>query len=455
LDHENFLVRDRCVLLATHKDAIEESLRASFLGDVKSSLTKDDATKIIYMAGEMNDLVDHLSSVFADEPASPIILKPIDSRALNPDSLAALPSYFSVNFVTDGQVPRSVYGLGVLFPRLFNDFSERFAALEGAHTFQVLRESTKPAPAHRSGIYLTPVSDDGEGCRRFRLLRCSTNLEGPTEDFKEPDYEIVNVLNTMTPYLFGKSSACNRTEAANPWFNLTEVANLRFNLTEVANPWFNHVLAQIYHNSRSGPPGRTKEHRARIAKHADKTKDMPPDGLMAFVTLYRGDDAFKALKPSNPEDPYDLFYRKTSALTRLRFHVKEDIDRLMMTTLGLPATFDIVLYPGSVFMMALDTNRLYTHEIVPPALPVERLPTRLGYVVRCSDQEAFFDSSSDQVLLIDKTDPSNTYPLLPLTDDKAKALRASYVKENQTSKWVDYGFVDVSFNQGDYLRPLI
>ena len=29
----------------------------------------------------------------------------------------------------------------------------------------------------------------------FKLLRCSTNLDGPTENFKDTDREIVNKLN--------------------------------------------------------------------------------------------------------------------------------------------------------------------------------------------------------------------------------------------------------------------
>jgi hypothetical protein len=48
----------------------------------------------------------------------------------------------------------------------------------------------------------------------------------------------------------------------------------------------------------------------------------------------------------------------------------------------------VTLYPESAFFMPLSTNRLYTHEIRPSGLDASLLPTRLGYVVRCSSTEA-------------------------------------------------------------------
>jgi len=63
----------------------------------------------------------------------------------------------------------------------------------------------------------------------------------------------------------------------------------------------NHVLAQVYHNTAAstgagGVEGHvsTKEKKARIKSHSDKTKDMPVNGVMAVCTFYSDDIAQKA-----------------------------------------------------------------------------------------------------------------------------------------------------------------
>ena len=71
-----------------------------------------------------------------------------------------------------------------------------FELLEKEHLFQTLSESNKPGNAYRSGIYLTKVEEDKEeDLLRFNLLRCSTNLDGGTDNFKAVDYEIINKVN--------------------------------------------------------------------------------------------------------------------------------------------------------------------------------------------------------------------------------------------------------------------
>ena len=124
-----------------------------------------------------------------------------------------------------------------------------------------------------------------------------------------------------------------------------------------------------------------KQAKARISSHADKTKDMPGDGVMAFCTFYEPLDRLGPIAG----DPFDRGLRGISGLTRLRFRSKA-IGTAARST--LPDQFTITLYPNSAFFMPLSTNRLYTHEIVPSELDAARLPTRLGYVVRCSRTEA-------------------------------------------------------------------
>ncbi|WP_210739935.1 hypothetical protein [Nocardia coubleae] len=89
-------------------------------------------------------------------------------------------------------------------------------------------------------------------------MRCSTNLSGPTEGFGPTDTSIVDALNNEAATVFRGYAPLN------------------------------HVLAQIYHNTPA-MAGR-KQSKAKISAHADKTKDMPVGGIMAFCTFYDGLD---------------------------------------------------------------------------------------------------------------------------------------------------------------------
>lgn len=304
-----------------------------------------------------------------------------------------------------GQVPTRVRGVGVYYRRFFDPASDHFTRIRSEHTFQSLTESTKPGTAHRTGIYLTPVTRDGDDLH-FRLLRCSTNLSGPTETFSATDTRIVEALNAEAATVFQDHAPLN------------------------------HVLAQIYHNTPAA--AERKQSKAKISAHADKTKDMPANGIMAFCTFYDGLDKLR------PLDAFDHGLNGVSGLTKLHFRLKEPAEDH-----ALPQQFALTLYPGSVFFMPLSTNRLYTHEVRPSALNAESLPLRLGYVVRCSSTEAVHRNGHTYL----KRDGDLT-KLEPPTPEGLNELRKLYAEENRTQAFIDYGdgFL-FSMNTGDYLAP--
>ncbi|MFC7791214.1 hypothetical protein [Streptomyces cinereoruber] len=309
-----------------------------------------------------------------------------------------------------GRVPLRVHGVGVYYRRFFAPEADHFEKIRTEHAFQSLTESTKPGTAHRSGIYLTPVTRDGDALH-FRLLRCSTNFSGPTENFRPTDTHIVEELNREAATVF-------RGQAP-----------------------LNHVLAQIYHNTHATPERR--QSKARISAHADKTKDMPVNGVMAFCTFYDGLDKLEHLT----EDAFDHGLKGVSGLTRLHFRLKDPVGE--HEGAALPAQFGITLHPGSVFFMPLSTNRLYTHEIRPAPLDAASLPTRLGYVVRCSSAEAVHQ---DGHTFLKKA--GGLVELEPPTEDGMDELRRLYAEENRTSSLIDYGDAFLfSMNAGDYLAP--
>jgi hypothetical protein len=312
-----------------------------------------------------------------------------------------------------GRVPIGVHGVGVYYRRFFDLGEDLFDRISTEHTFQSLTESNKPGKAHRTGIYLTPVDREDEELH-FRLLRCSTNLSGPTENFRTHDSYIVDALNREANTIFKHHAPLN------------------------------HVLAQIYHNT----PATTtqKQAKAKISAHADKTKDMPVNGIMAFCTFYEG---LNRLAPV-PADAFDRGYKGVSGLTKLHFRLKPSVEAL--PGCNLPTQFVLTLYPNSVFFMPLSTNRLYTHEIRSSVLDAELLPTRLGYVVRCSSTEAVHKDGRTFL----KQDNGKLVDLVPPTIEGTAELRRLYAAENQTPSFIDYGdrFL-FSLNAGDYLAPQI
>jgi hypothetical protein len=316
----------------------------------------------------------------------------------------------SWTLVSIGRVPMRVHGVGVYYRHFFDSSGDYFDRIRTAHQFQSLTESNKLGKAHRTGIYLTPVQQNGEELH-FHLLRCSTNLSGATENFRPIDTQIVDALNQAAASIFEHQAPLN------------------------------HVLAQIYHNTPA--TAAQKQSKAKISAHADKTKDMPINGIMAFCTFY---DRLDRLSPLST-DSFDRGYKGVSGLTKLQFRLKQPV--AADNSCNLPSEFTVTLYPNSVFLMPLSTNRLYTHEIRSSMLNAELLPTRLGYVVRCSSTEAVRKQGQTFLKLDERL-----VKLEPPTPEGTQELRKLYAQENESQDFIDYGDrFCFSMNAGDYLDP--
>ncbi|MFK3872135.1 hypothetical protein [Pseudoalteromonas rhizosphaerae] len=318
--------------------------------------------------------------------------------------------------ISHGQVPLNIHNAGVYYRKLFSDESDYFSKIKTEHDFQQLTESNKPSTALRKGIYISKVtqthanSDDEQ--LHFHLLRCSSNLTGATDNLRETDHHVVNVVNEAAKYDF------------------TQPTDL------------NHVLAQIYEN-KAKDENNPKDVKAKIKAHSDKTKDMPKAGLIAFCTFYEN-SKFAELTPSKT-DTFDWCYKKSSALTRLIFKLKPSV-----TDESLVKEFTVTLYPNSVFIIPLSTNRLYTHEIRPSVLNIDKIPIRMGYVIRCSNLEAVY--TNDKTFIKENDE---LIEMKNINDENMLDLRDAYYKENKYQSHVDYGTVHFSMNSGDYKKPIL
>ena len=117
-----------------------------------------------------------------------------------------------VHLIELGQVPILINHAGVYFRRLFND-DDYFHKVKTEHEFQELTESTKESKLFRKGIYLTEIlkeetNDDNE-ILHFRLLRCSSNFTGPTDNIRTTDHKVLNILNDAAKYVFEKETKLN------------------------------------------------------------------------------------------------------------------------------------------------------------------------------------------------------------------------------------------------------
>jgi hypothetical protein len=411
-----------------------ENIKKNFCGIVYSdteSFIKHiyQPDTIIYMCGDIYKIInEYYKNVLKEKNNVKILV--VAEFAFNCE-IYGNEQYDVINM---GEVPLNINNVGVYFRNLFSE--NYFTSINEEHKFQELTESNKPSNAFRKGIYLSKVenvkstdntdkSDKTNNELKFNLLRCSSNLDGPTDNFRKTDIKIINQVNGISKSLFSEEAELN------------------------------HVLAQIYENKTIITDTKTVERKSKIKEHSDKTKDMPRNGLMAFCTFYKdysydSDTNFNF----NPDikinksktDSFDYCYNDTSILTRLRFRLKKTVaDR------SLIEKFDITLYPNSVFIMSLSANRLYTHEIIPSILSLDKIPTRMGYVIRCSKTKAVYKDKDNQTYIVE--DGNNYVKLEEADDEGVKKLKEVYFKENVSDELITYDKFHFSMNNGDYLQP--
>lgn len=390
-----------------------DQLQKQFCGQVihlpmdnnKIENSQSDGQIVVYLCGNIDQLVKLLHDRFKPHWTIRIVqdVSELDKPFDQIDKLTC-----TVELIQSGQVPLIVgnHNIGVYFRRFFQQHNDYFDRITHEHTFQALTESNKSGEAFRTGIYLTSVMQDSpEDPIQFHLLRCSSNLKGPTDNFRTTDHEIVGQVNRAVDQLFRQGAELN------------------------------HVLAQVYHNSTTDD---NKSRKAKIKAHSDKTKDMPSNGLIAFATFY--------------DQPIDQLAHQLvgqqNTWTKLRFRPKSDHT----------IRFDVLLEPNSLLLIPLSTNRLYTHEIVPSSLPVDRIPTRLGYVIRCSNTIALFKHGETHIL----DEQGQFIPLQPKNgddeDEEIGHLKRLYAQENKQTEPIDYRTREqfrFSLNQGDYLQPIL
>jgi len=381
---ENTILFDKNILI--HYNVIcETNIGYNFCGIVYDTNEVEITTNYyIYIAGDIEQIynkIKHNKNIFIIRDLS------YNFEMIEND----------VQIINIGKVPINIYNVGIYFEQFFDMKIDYFNKLRDEHQFQSLTESNKSSMAFRKGIYITNVEKDNNDDLHFHLLRCSSNLEGSTDNMRETDNEIMQNVNNIVQYFFGKKTDLN------------------------------HVLAQIYENDIQN------NRKAKIKDHSDKTKDMPRNGLMAFCTFYKYDENIKYSEP---------------VYTKLRFRLKP-----MVNDIRLNKLFDIVLYPNSVFLMPLSTNKLYTHEIIPSNFPIEKLPIRMGYVIRCSKTKAIYKNETNKTYIIEN---NNEHKELKEPDEEGiMELKKLYFKENTKDEIIEYGKFYFSLNKGDYMRPNI
>lgn len=435
--NENKILTNNNILLCLDYKTINEQydkeyqyIKDNFCGVVYDNniddLPDNLSNIIVFMCGDIKKIHEHLP-----QNVNIHVKAIIEELSYNCD-------FLHYNKIGIGQVPINIHNVGIYFRRFYNDI-DYFGSIKNEHKFQKLTESNKKSNAFRKGIYMTNVQTEENGDIKFNLLRCSSNLDGPTDNFKDTDHKIINKINSIQQYFFEQKVELNHVLAQ--IYENQKTNRFVIFMMFVVNYIWSFLFNKPYFNTKN------TEKKAKIKAHSDKTKDMPSNAIMAFCTFYDFNENKKINKSKN--DLFDYCYNNTSVLTKLHFRLKDVISK-DENYKDYAKQFTITLYPNSVFLIPLSTNRLYTHEIKPSELPIDKIPTRMGYVIRCSSTEAIYKDG--ETFIVDG-DGNKKLEKCDHESDDVKKLRELYFKENTTIDFIDYGKIYFSMNEGDYKKP--
>jgi hypothetical protein len=384
----NELIINKHVLLCLEdkKNPEFEELKNKFCGIVTQEIKDLSKDQLLYLYGDMKKIYDKIKDLNCK------IIYVIKELSSNYE---VCEKYKIINI---GMVPININNIGIYFRNFFEQ-ENIFDLIKEAHNFKKLKQGSKIEDAFRKGIYLSKVVEEKDGLK-YNLLRCSTNIDGGTQNLKDIDNQIISQINNICQDFF------------------TEKVEL------------NHALVQLYESN-----GNKK---ARIKHHSDKTKDMPENGVIVFGSFYDLKGATKS-----KTDMFDYCYKKTSVLTSLQFVLKSGIKDEKLVE-----KFSIKLYPNSVFIIPLSTNRLYTHATEPSILQADKISLRIGYTIRCSKTLAKYMNGTTYIIKDDKY-----IKLEDMTKENEKELTDMYYSENTTDKVINYGDIYYSMNRGDYMKP--
>jgi hypothetical protein len=241
--NENVILNDKHILLFDNEDKnlyhIQEFryIKDNFCGIIISDInefnkhTKQPNT-LLYVCGDIKEIVNQISIINIK------IINVVEELSNNYELIDIY------QLISLGEVPINMFNVGVFFRKFFNSDKDYYNSITNEHQFQTLGMGHKPGVAYRKGIYLTKVDEieliKGQSCDeiKFKLLRCSTNLNGPTDNFRLTDNEVVNKVNNISKFFY--------------FFRDGEGIEL------------NHVLAQTYHNTVL----KNKARKAKIAEHS-------------------------------------------------------------------------------------------------------------------------------------------------------------------------------------------
>jgi hypothetical protein len=299
--------------------------------------------------------------------------------------------------VSLGAVPINISGAGIMFRRFFTKDCI-FSEITNDRAFKQVTENCGSEKIAHTGLFLSPVERHRDGLKYY-IQRSRMVCSEPLSCMKTIDAEITSLVNV----------------SVNSFFK----SKVRFN----------HIFADLH------SPAENRKYKP--FNKSENTKDMHADALIAYCTFYKDYDGLDFIRQSSDDSIFDCAYGGTSIFPKMRFKLKRDapLDKYMRNS------FTVTLYPNSLFVISLSTNRFYTHEVI---MPNTKKLTRVNYTL-CS--------SKTWVLFRNRPYIYENGILTRMDKIGGERLEELCSKENNSSIKIDYPNVYCSLSEGDYKEP--